>query len=399
MIQSILDNDLYKFTMQNAVMKLYPNAKVKYQFINRGADKFPFGFAKRLKENISKISELTLKKEEEKFLREKCYFLDPVYIDFLKGYKFNPEEVKVTQRGNNLSIKIEGYWYRTILWEVPLLATISELYFSLKNKIKFDNKKLMELNISKAKKFEKLKIKFAEFGTRRRYSFENQFNVVQILKKYAPKTLTGTSNVYLAYKHNLTPIGTQAHEWFMFHAAKYGFKMANTISLGRWVDIYHGNLGIALSDTFTSEAFFDSFDTMYAKLFDGVRQDSGDPIKFANDLIKHYKKLRINPKLKAIVFSDNLNLNKVLQIENKISPFINTSYGIGTFLSNDLPGIKPLNIVIKMVSAAPTGEDWIATIKLSDIEGKHTGNKKVIKLAKQLLELSNNNVKLRMSKK
>ena len=387
MITSILDNDLYKFTMQNAVMKLYPHSKVKYRFINRGENNFPKGFKNKLEEKIVNLSKLKLTSDEENFLKTKCYFLDPVYIDFLKGYRYHPDEVKVTQRGKKLSIEIEGYWYRTILWEVPLLALVSELFFELNNSEKPNPKQLEKLNISKAKKFEKLGASFADFGTRRRYSFENHFKVVKTLKENCPNTFTGTSNVYLAYRLNLTPIGTQAHEWFMFHAAKYGFKMANPTALGRWVDVYHGNLGIALSDTFTTEAFLESFDTMHAKLFDGVRQDSGDPIEFANILIKHYKKLRINPKLKTIVFSDSLNFEKVKAIENKIKNKINTSYGIGTYLSNDIPGIKPLNIVIKMIAAAPYGNDWVSTIKLSDVKGKNTGNKESINLAKQVLGL------------
>ncbi len=388
MITSILDNDLYKFTMQNAVMKLYPHSKVKYVFINRGKDDFPKGFGKSLREEIQKFSKLKLTCEEEKFLREKCYFLDPVYIDFLKGYNYNPDEVIVTQRGKKLNITVEGNWYRTILWEVPLLSIISELFFEITNNSIVNQKIITQQTIKKAVKFEKLRANFADFGTRRRYSFENHKNVVEIFKEYSPKTFIGTSNVFLAYKLGLRPIGTQAHEWFMFHAAKYGFKMANSIALGRWVDIYHGDLGIALSDTFTSEAFFESFDTMYAKLFDGVRQDSGDPIEFAKSLVNHYIQLRINPKLKTIVFSDSLDFEKVKQIEKEVKPIINTSYGIGTYLTNDIPGITPLNIVIKMIEAAPYGKDWISTIKLSDVKGKHTGNEKVINLAKQVLGIN-----------
>lgn len=392
MIQSILDNDLYKFTMQNAVMKLYPYTKVKYKFINRGKGNFPKGFNKILQKRVNELSALQLSNSEEKYLCEKCYFLDPVYIDFLKGFRLNSEEVKITQLGKNLSIEIEGYWYRTILWEVPLLTLISELYFELTNDSIIDEKEIEKINISKAKKFEKLGAKFADFGTRRRFSYKNHLRVIKILKQFSPKTFIGTSNVHMAHKFNLTPIGTQAHEWFMFHAAKYGFIMANTISLGRWVDIYHGNLGIALSDTFTSEAFFESFDTMYAKLFDGVRQDSGDPIEFAKSLIEHYKKLRIDPKLKTIVFSDSLNYNKVKHIEHKLKNSINTSYGIGTNLTNDIPGVTPLNIVIKMFEAAPYGYDWTSTIKLSDVTGKHTGNKRTINLAKQVLGIEKNDV-------
>jgi nicotinate phosphoribosyltransferase len=385
MITSILDNDLYKLTMQNAVMKLYPHSKVKYQFINRGKDNFPKDFKSKLEDKIDQLSKLKLSFAEEQFLKSKCYFLDPVYIDFLKGYRYHPKEVKITQRGKKLTIEIEGYWYRTILWEVPLLALVSELFFELNNFDIPNSRQLEKLNIAKAKKFEKLGASFADFGTRRRYSFDNHFNVVKTLKENCQKTFIGTSNVYLAYKLNLIPIGTQAHEWFMFHAAKYGFKMANPTALGRWVDVYHGNLGIALSDTFTTEAFLESFDTMHAKLFDGVRQDSGDPIEFANTMVKHYEKLRINPRLKTIVFSDSLNFEKVNKIEKRIKNKINTSYGIGTYLSNDIPEIEPLNIVIKMIAAAPYGDDWVSTIKLSDVKGKNTGSKQSINLAKQVL--------------
>ncbi|PID61407.1 MAG: nicotinate phosphoribosyltransferase [Ignavibacteriae bacterium] len=389
MVASILDNDLYKFTMQNAVIKLYPCSKVKYKFINRNSNNFPKDFYKKLRELVNEMSELSLTEAEEEFLRKKFYFFDPFYIDFLKGYRYNPDEVKITQQGGKLNVEIEGYWYRSILWEVPLLALISELYFDITRKEKPDYNKIKKINITKAEKFEQLGAKFADFGTRRRYSFENHENVVKVFKEYAPKTLIGTSNVHLAHKYQLTPIGTQAHEWFMFHAVKYGYKMANSIALGRWVDVYHGNLGIALSDTFTSEAFFEVFDTMYAKLFDGVRQDSGNPIDFANDLIKHYKNLRIDPGLKTIVFSDSLNYRKVKRIETKLKNKINTSYGIGTNLSNDIPGVKPLNIVIKMIEAAPYGNDWASTIKLSDVKGKHTGNKKSIALAKRVLGIRN----------
>ena len=385
MIKSLLDNDLYKFTMQNAVMKLYPHSRVKYKFFNRGSNDYPKGFAVKLRERINGFSNFKLTKEEEMFLKQKCYFFDPVYIDFLKGFTFNSDEVKISQRKNRIYIDIEGYWYRSILWEVPILSTISQLYYEMTGQSIIDPAAVNKNNVVKAHKFEKLGAKFADFGTRRRFSYDNHYNVVKTLKENSPNSFIGTSNVYLAFLLNLTPIGTQAHEWFMFHAAKYGFNMANAIALGRWVDIYHGNLGIALSDTFTSESFFESFDTMYAKLFDGVRQDSGDPVNFAEDMVNHYKNLRIDPKLKTIVFSDSLNFEKVKELEYKVKKKINTSYGIGTYLSNDIPGVEPLNIVIKMIAAAPYGSDWTSTVKISDVEGKHTGNEKVIELAKQVL--------------
>ena len=196
----------------------------------------------------------------------------------------------------------------------------------------------------------------------------------------------GTSNVYFAYKYNITPIGTHAHEWFMFHAAKYGYKMANHLSMENWTDVYRGDLGIALSDTFTTEVFFKSFDKKFAKLYDGVRHDSGDPIEFADKVIAHYEKLGIDPKSKAIVFSDSLNPEKAVKIKDHCRSKIKCSFGIGTNFSNDV-GVKPLNMVIKMVEAKPEGEDWHHTIKLSDSKGKYTGNVDEIEMAKHVLNI------------
>lgn len=388
-LQSILDNDLYKFTMQNAVMKLYPNARVKYKFINRGGTKFDYEFfARNLGWEIDHMRELSLTTDESHWMKEHLSFLDPVYIDFLKGYRYNPDEVMIEhdEETGELSISIEGYWYRTILWEVPLMALISEMYFRYHGETNFHPHDVYNLNMKKAIRFEEeTKIYLADFATRRRYSFENHDNVVNEFKIHAPNRFVGTSNVYLAYKHNVKAIGTQAHEWFMFHAAKYGFHQANSIALGRWVDVYNGALGIALTDTFTTDAFFNSFDLLYAKLFDGVRHDSGDPIKFLIKAEEHYEKLGIDPSTKTIVFSDSLNFESVKRIENHKSK-IKKSYGIGTYLSNDIPDITPLNIVIKM-SDAYIKDKWIPTIKLSDVAGKHTGDKKMIELAKQVLEV------------
>jgi nicotinate phosphoribosyltransferase len=196
----------------------------------------------------------------------------------------------------------------------------------------------------------------------------------------------GTSNVYLAYKYNLVPIGTHAHEWFMFHAAKYGFKMSNKLALENWVKVFRGDLGIALSDTFTSDAFFIAFDTKLAKLFDGVRQDSGDPIEFGYKIIDHYKKLNIDPKSKTIIFSDSLNPEKVREISKEFRGKIKVSFGIGTNLTNDV-GAEPLNIVIKMTEALPEGRHWIPTVKLSDSFGKYTGEREMIDMAKKFLDL------------
>ncbi|MBE9468482.1 MAG: nicotinate phosphoribosyltransferase [Bacteroidetes bacterium] len=384
MISSILDNDFYKFTMQNAVIKMFPRAIVRYEFINRDNTKFPDGFDNELKTYINNMSKLRLTPSEQQFLSEKYYFLPPTYVDFLKGYVYNPDEVSVSMKNGELKIFIEGYWYRTILWEVPLLAIVSELYFiKTKQKI-FDKNKIIDIARQKALRFNKLGVKVADFGTRRRFSFNNQDLIVREMSNYGKEAFTGTSNVILAKKHNISAIGTHAHEWFMFHSAKYGYKMANKLSLEHWVDIYRGDLGIALSDTFTSPVFFKDFDTKLAKLFDGIRQDSGDPLKFADKTINHYKKLNINPLSKTIIFSDSLNPDKVEEIANYCKDKIKISFGIGTNLTNDV-GVRPLNIVIKMTGAKPEGQNWINTIKLSDDLGKITGENNAIKLCKDVL--------------
>lgn len=385
MINSILDNDLYKFTMQNAVINLYPRAKVKYKFINRGKTPFPEGFDKQLKVEIQKMSNLQLTDEEKDFFQTKCAYLPPTYFDFLKGYRFDPNEVMVGQTGEKLEVIIEGYWYRTILWEVPIMALISELYYKLTAKKHWPKSEIKNVLLNKIKLFNQLEISFADFGTRRRFSFDNQAFVVGILKENA-KTFAGTSNVYLAMKYNLKPIGTHAHEWFMFHSAKYGFKMANKLALENWVKIYRGDLGIALSDTFTTDAFLASFDTKLAKLFDGVRQDSGDPIAFGYKIIEHYKKLNIDPTTKTIVFSDALTPPKVKEITEEFKGKIRISFGIGTNLTNDV-GIKPLNIVIKLIEAMPEGQHWIPTIKFSDSKGKYTGDEEMMAIAKKIMDL------------
>jgi nicotinate phosphoribosyltransferase len=192
----------------------------------------------------------------------------------------------------------------------------------------------------------------------------------------------------LAMKQRITPIGTQAHEWFMFHGAKYGYRAANKIALERWTNVYDGDLGIALSDTYTSKIFFEQFSKLHAKLFDGVRHDSGDPIEFTRRAIKFYKEVGINPATKNIIFSDGLNIDKVLKIEQQIKDWpIMRSYGIGTNLTNDI-GVKPLNIVVKMVRCTTDKwNNWWETIKLSDIPGKHTGEITEIHRCKKELEI------------
>jgi nicotinate phosphoribosyltransferase len=210
---------------------------------------------------------------------------------------------------------------------------------------------------------------------------------MQALKKYGGKAFVGSSNVHFAMINSVKPIGTHAHEWFMFHAAKYGFKMANSTGLDDWVKVYRGDLGIALSDTYTTKVFYTKFDRMFAKLFDGVRHDSGDAIQFAEQTILHYRGLGIDPLSKTIIFSDALNYEKVLRIADYCREKIGMSFGIGTNLTNDV-GLKPMNIVIKMTEAFPDGDGWTPVVKLSDEKGKYTGDETRIQLAKSILNIT-----------
>ncbi|MCS3531027.1 nicotinate phosphoribosyltransferase [Chryseobacterium sp. JUb7] len=385
-LNSILDNDFYKITMQNAVVKLFPSSIVKYEFINRGKHQFPEGFDIALREAVNKMAELKLTKDEKKFMARTCPYIDLPYLDFLEGYHFDPSEVKIHQEGSDLSVVVEGLWYRTILWEVPLLALISELHYEMNHMERDSNEVVMSKTIEKADALAKLGVNFAEFGTRRRHSYKVQNLVMEALNQKKESTFIGSSNVHFAMKYGVKPIGTHAHEWFMFHAAEYGFKMANELALEHWVDVYRGDLGVALSDTYTTDVFFQQFDKKFAKLFDGVRHDSGDPLEFADKTIAHYQKNGINPLFKYIIFSDALNLEKVEEITNYCRGKIGISFGIGTNLTNDV-GLKPMNIVMKLIGVqAPNGE-WIPTVKLSDEHGKYTGDPKMIELAKEFLRI------------
>ncbi|WP_295223149.1 nicotinate phosphoribosyltransferase [uncultured Chryseobacterium sp.] len=385
-LNSILDNDFYKITMQNAVVKLFPGSIVKYEFINRGKHQFPEGFDVALREAVNKMAELKLTKEEKKFMARTCPYIDLPYLDFLEGYHYDPSEVKIHQEGSNLSVTVEGLWYRTILWEVPLLALISELHYEMNHMERDSNEVVMSKTLEKADALAKLGVTFAEFGTRRRHSHKVQNLVMEALTQKKESTFIGTSNVHFAMKYGVKPIGTHAHEWFMFHAAEYGFKIANELALEHWVDVYRGDLGVALSDTYTTDVFFQQFDKKFAKLFDGVRHDSGDPLEFADKTIAHYQKHGINPLFKYIIFSDGLNLEKVEEITNYCRGKIGISFGIGTNLTNDV-GLKPMNIVMKLIGVQAPNKELIPTVKLSDEHGKYTGDPKMIELAKEFLRI------------
>ena len=356
---SILDNDFYKFTMQCAVVKLFPDARVKYVFINRGKHSFPEGFDNVLRKAINEMAKLQLTKAEKEFLKKNCPYLNLPYLDFLEGYHYDPSEVKINQIGNDLEVTVEGLWYRTILWEVPLLSLISELYYKMNGMERQTDDEITQKTLEKAKNLIELKVNFAEFGTRRRHSYKVHDVVMKALTQDSNSYFIGSSNVHFAMKYGVKPIGTHAHEWFMFHGAQYGFKMANALSLEHWVDVYRGDLGVALSDTYTTDVFFKQFDKKFAKLFDGVRHDSGDPIAFAE---------------------------KISEITQACQGIVGLSFGIGTNLTNDV-GLTPMNIVMKLTGVLGANDEWIPTVKFSDEKGKQTGDPKMIELVKESLRI------------
>ena len=383
-LTSLLDNDFYKFTMQCGVVQLFPKTKARYTFINRGKHEFPKGFDKALRAAVDAMAELKLTKDEKAFLVKNCPYLSPLYLDFLEGYRYDPSEVHIAQEGSDLKVTVEGHWYRTILWEVPLLSIISELYYQLTNATAWTDAQVIANTREKELLYKELGVVFAEFGTRRRHSYHVHDIVMRTLLEGYGSTFIGSSNVHFAMKYKVKPIGTHAHEWFIFHAADYSDKMANALSLEHWVDVYRGDLGVALSDTYTTDVFFKQFDKKFSKLFDGVRHDSGDPIVFAEKTIAHYKKMGIDPLSKYIIFSDGLNPKKVQAITEACKGKIGISFGIGTDLTNDV-GLRPMNIVMKLTEVLTSDDEWVPTVKLSDEPNKHTGDPKMIALAKGIL--------------
>ncbi len=381
-VDSILDTDMYKLTMQQAVL-LQHSSRVRYRFFDRNNTVYPDGFGDALREQIRTMEDLRLTDDEAWYLKSLPFFED-WYVDFLKGYRFDRNEVDVDFDEGYLEIEIEGPWYRTILWETPLLSIISELYYKEAGK-RGDTIDIREKAKDKVNEFEgtSAEWKVAEFGSRRRFSRIAQEFFLWLARKNYPHRIAGTSNLYFAHELGLKPIGTMAHEWVSYHGAKYGYRSANKMALQNWTDVYDGDLGIALIDTFTTPVFLRMFNKKFAKLFDGVRQDSGDPFEIGAMVIEHYKDLGIDPRDKTIVFSDGLTLPKADEIYKHFKDHINVSFGIGTNLTNYVD-VEPMNIVFKMVEAEVRGEKT-PVIKISDSEGKHTGDEDEIAASKQVL--------------
>ena len=268
-----------------------------------------------------------------------------------------------------------GAWHRAILWEVPLLAIVSELHGRLLD-VGWNRRGQAARLREKSRTLLRAGCRFADFGTRRRRDFQAQNLAVRILRDN-PGFL-GTSNVHLARRYDVPAVGTMAHEWIMAHGAMGGLRHANRFALDAWARVYPNRPGTALTDTYTTAAFFADFDARLARLYDGLRQDSGSPLDFADRAIEHYRKLGVDPASKTIVFSDGLTPESAAKIREHCAGGVGCSFGIGTNLTNDFPGFPPLNIVLKL-----TAIDGRPAVKLTDDPGKASGPADALRAARE----------------
>ena len=373
MIHTILDTDLYKFTTSYAYIKLFPYAMGTFSFKDRDDTAYTDTFLKELQKAVDSLAQTVLTAEELEYMTRHCRFLPRVYWEWLSSFRFQPEKVSIhLDEDRHLNIEITDYLYKATLYEVPLLSIVSEIKNrSLGNVADMDGI-LCKLS-EKVALSNRHQLYFSEFGTRRRFSFEVQDKVIDRLKE-AAEYCTGTSNCHFAMKYGMKPMGTHPHEWFMFHGAQFGYKHANYMALENWVNVYDGDLGIALSDTYTSGIFLSNLSRKQAKLFDGVRCDSGDEFDFTDKLVARYRELGIDPTTKTIVFSNALDFGKALDIQEYCRGKIRCSFGIGTNLTNDT-GFKPSNIVMKLTQCKMNvNQEWRECVKLSDDAGKHIGS-------------------------
>ena len=387
-ITHFTDDDLYKFSMCCAVIDNFPRAQVKYTFVDRDNTVYPDGFAQKLMEQIEMLESVTITDEEILFMRRRCSYLPNWFFTYLKGYRFNHNWVKVSQDTNgHLHIEFEGSWAETILLEVKVLAIISELYYIVTGlDKKFNYEECYNKTRLKAERLLEAGCVFSDFGTRRRASLQSEDIVVKAIndcqsKQTWPGTFVGTSNVYLAMKHDLIPIGTMAHEFVCAIGGMYGPQMANHIAMNLWRSTFRGALGTYLYDSYGWDIFSLNFSEDFANQFKGLRVDSGDNYEQLMKIVAKYKSLGIDSKTKQVIFSNALDVDKAIEIQKFAKDYCQPSFGIGTHFTNDFQGIKPMNIVIKLVAAKIT-EQWDfynETCKLSEDIGKHTGNPEVIK--------------------
>jgi len=370
-IESLLDTDLYKFSMMQVVLHHYPAAQVEYRFKcrNPGIDLAPH--IEEIRAELEALCTLRFTEDELDYVR-RMRFIKSDFVDFLGLFQLNAKYVTIapTEAGNGeIEILIQGPWLHTILFEVPLLAIVNEVYFrnTLPDHDLAEGRRRLQAKIALLRDtpdYEQCRI--ADYGTRRRFSRTWHEEVLIALRDGLGKQLAGTSNVWYAWKLGLTPLGTLAHEYLQAHQA-LGPRLRDSqvAALEAWAKEYRGDLGIALSDVYGLEAFLRDFDMYFCKLFDGARHDSGDPFDWGERMLAHYRANRVDPRSKVLVFSDGLDIPKVMQLYEHFRGRCLLAFGVGTNLSNDT-GPEPLNIVIKMIRC--NGQP---VAKLSDSPGKN----------------------------
>lgn len=388
-VASILDTDLYKLTMSNAYYQLYPNAECTFEFKDRNDETYDANFMELLNMELSKLCMLRLSEAEYNYLFTIRY-LTTNYIEWLKGFRFERDRIKASlDEAGKLHISVTDKCYKATLYEVPILSIVAAcraMYRGYNIDMRIA-KELLEAKVNLANEND---IRFSDFGTRRRFSLALQEEVVKTLKEKCPITCTGTSNVYLAMKYGMKPIGTYAHEWVMFHAGIGGFKKANFDAINDWIAVYGGDLGTALLDTYTTKSFLHTLTMQQAKLLDGFRQDSGDEYMIGNMVIDRLHELRIDPSTKTLIFSNALTFPKACEIARYFKGRIKACFGIGTNLTSDtgIEGFEPANIVMKMTMCRYSPRDfWENVIKISDDMGKHMGDAFKFEVAKSELHL------------
>lgn len=372
LITSLLQLDLYKISMMQVVWKHYPSATTEFVFKCRNEVELGH-IVEKLEEEIEKLCRLRFTTGELEYLKS-LSFIQPGFVEYLSLFHLDKKFLKITK--DPFTIRINGPWINCILFEIFLLSLVSEIHYqnTYSDKEQADllagGNQALTTKIAEIKARNKVSkngpIQIVEFGTRRRFSSVWQQHVLTRLLDEVPESIFGTSNVELAMKHNVRAIGTMAHEYLQaFQALGPRLIDSQKAALETWVQTYRGDLGIALTDVICMDAFLRDFDLYYTKLFDGLRHDSGCPFEWAKKAIAHYKRMGVDPKSKALVFSDGLNIEKAFALHEEFGGQIKCSFGIGTNLTNDIPGVTPLNIVIKMTRCNDS-----PVAKLSDSPGK-----------------------------
>lgn len=352
-ITSLLDTDLYKFTMMQVVLHEFPAAQVEYRYKCRTPDVVLVDYIDEIRDEIHALCQLRFTEDELQYLRG-MRFVKSDFVDFLGLFHLPEKCIKVTasEKPGEIDITVIGPWLHTILFEIPVLAIVNEVYFrnTCKDPGWAEGRKRLQSKMHLVIDDPALSdFRVAEYGTRRRFSKLWHEEVVVTMKEQMGVNFAGTSNVWLAKKLEVTPLGTMGHEYLQAcQALGPRLRDSQVFALEVWAKEYRGDLGIALSDVYGMDAFLRDFDMYFCKLFDGARHDSGDPFVWGDRLLAHYTKNRTDPRTKTLVFSDGLTIPKAIELARHFAGRCKVSFGIGTNLTNDL-GHQPLQIVMKMV--------------------------------------------------